>query len=465
MSERSVIVAVGLALVMLGVWFGVDVLRRQEARAPVVLLDFDPAAVDRIEVHSGKSRAWIEREDWLGSAQWIIRWGEGGPGQTWPADDTRVRAALRVLATTMLEPGEAPAGFAATLSLRTTDGVVHTLEFDDRPIAGRVGVVASSGTRGTSGLTDAALFDAFVRTGLLAWRDERALLSPGVGPSRVFIQAGADSLALARREGRWTLLEPLVTPADPDAAGELLQAVASLRIERFLEGLSEDDGRTGFDQPLARVEAEHDLRIAVGTGFESKLVRETLTIGGATDLSGASVYGLVEWTLEGASGSKQNLVGPVVVAMATEALNKLTTSPGPYASKVSTILLPSSIQDVVVSAGGRSVRMERLGATWAIKSEALFSADAATVGEVVELLCQKPGDRIVVAAAPQQVGGGIGVKLIARGGAGSAELSVIGSSDPPGVWIVNDRVQRFYAGTGELATQLASIVDRLGADD
>ncbi|GAB4383889.1 MAG: hypothetical protein Kow0022_04880 [Phycisphaerales bacterium] len=466
MSERSVIISVGLALLMLGVWLGVDLSMRGPNVEPIALLDFEPAAVDRMEVTQGQSRVWIEREEWLGSTQWVIRWGRGGADQTWPADETRVRAALRVLATTTLDPGQAPVRGGGTLSLRTADGAVHTLEFDDRPIAGRIGVSVRSSGRATGGLTDAALFDAFVRTGLLAWRDERVLLSPGVGPSRVFIEAGREALALARRDGRWTLLEPLTSPADPDAAGALIRTLAGLRVERFMEDLRVDDDRTGLDHPLARIEAEHDFRVAAGNGFESKLVRQTLTIGGATDLSGATVHGLVEWTLEDGSNVKRSLVGPVVVAMSTEQLNKLTTSPGPYVSKVSTILLPSSIQDVSLSVGSRSVHLERLGTTWAIRSERLFSGDAATISGMVELLCQKPAERVVV--GPQAAGmddGGVSVKLVARGGAGSAELIVRGSVDPVGTWVVDGRVQRFYAGAGELAAELTSLVERLGAEE
>lgn len=460
------IISVGLALLMLGVWLGVDLSMRRPTSEPIALLDFEPAAVDRIEVTQDQSRAWIEREEWLGSTQWVIRWGRGGADQTWPADETRVRAALRVLATATLEPGQAPVQSGGTLSLKTADEAVHSLGFDDRPIAGRIGVFVRSSGRETAGLTDAALFDAFVRTGLLAWRDERVLLSPGVGPSRVFIQAGTEALALARRDGRWTLLEPLISPAAPDAVGALMQTLAGLRAERFMEKLRADDDRTGLDRPLARIEAEHDLRVAAGNGFESKLVRQTLTIGGATDLSGTTVYGLVEWTLEDGSGVKQSLVGPVVVALSTERLNKLTTSPGPYVSKVSTILLPSSIQDVILSIGSRSVHLERLGTTWAIKSEQLFSGDAATISGMVELLCQKPAERVVVGLhTPGEDEGGVSVKLIARGGAGSAELIVRGSSDPVGAWAVHDDVQRFYPGEGELAARLASLVEHLGTEE
>lgn len=462
MSERSVVIAVGFALVMLGLWVGIDLWSRSPDTAPQPLLVFDPAQVERLDVDAGGRRAWVERDTWFGSPIWVLRWAQGGPEHSWPADESHVRAALRVLATTTLEPGEALASPGATLTLRTLDGTAHTLQFSDRPIAGKIGVRVESGEKEVSGLTDAALFDAFVRTGLTAWRDEHVLLSPGVGPSRVYITAGDGALSLARREGRWTLLEPLVVPAEPEPTNELVKNVSGLSAERFIDEMPMSDERAGFAQPLARIEAEHDLRISRDGGPESLLVRQMLTVGGPTDLSGRSVYGLVEWTVTAADGSTRPLAGPVVVAVPTESLNRLTTHPEPLIARVTTSALPGSFQQVELTLDDRSVRLERFGAGWAFKSEALLPDDSGALESLSRLLTQRPAEKVALGDAPE------GVSLLEvrlRGGGATLHVQLFASGQPEGLWVQEGQVQRFHAQQAGLAGQLAAIVARIGTGD
>lgn len=458
MSERSVITAVTVALIMLGLWLGVDTLTRTTPPQPAPLLNFDPANVDRLETSSDDGRAWVEREDWLGSGRWVIHWGQAGPAQTWPAEDTRVRAALRVLATSTIEPGEPPAQEGATLTLRTTDGSVHTVTFDDRPVGGRIAVRTTSKGVTITGLTDASLFDAFVKTGLLPWRDPSVIGLGSTGPSRVFVEAGNDAIAFARREGRWSLLEPIAVPADPDAAAEFLRVVSSLDADRFVESIDPSDDRTGLAQPLARVEAEFDVRLSTSEGPQSRMVRQSLTVGGATDLSGTSVYALVEWKRIQSTGPTETIVGPVVVALSTEALNKLSVRPEPFIAKASTLLLPASIQEITLATDSRSVRFERLRTAWAIKSETLLPVDTQTLNDLIALLAEKPADRVAV--GEPAASDGLHVRLAARGGAGVEELLLISAPDQSGFWTISDRVQRFYSGSTDLLDQARSLLER-----
>lgn len=454
-------IAVGFALVMLGLWVGIDLLSRAPDAKSTPLLLFDPAQVDRLEVDADGRRAWVERDTWFGPPIWVVRWGQGGPEQSWPADESRVRAALRVLATTTLELGEKVEPSSATLTLRTIDGQSHTVRFSDRAIAGKIGVQVESGDRLLSGLTDAALFDAFVRTGLAAWRDEHAMLSPGVGPSRVFISAGDRSLALARREGRWTLLEPLVVLAEPERGSEFVKNVSGLLVSRFIDEMAISDERAGFSQPLARVEAEHDLRIGRDAGPESRLVRQVLTVGGPTDLSGQSVYGLVEWMVTAADGSTRALAGPVVVAMATESLNRLTTHPEPLIARTNTSALSGSFQQVDLGLSGKRVRVERFGAGWAFKSEALLPGDSAAIESLCRLLAQRPADEVALGDTPADVAP-LDVRLM--GGGTSLPVQLFATPQPAGLWVQDGQVQRFHARQGDLVVQLSSIVERLGSE-
>lgn len=461
MSERSVLIAVGFALVMLGLWVGIDLLSRAPAAEPTPLLAFDPAQIERLEVESDGRRAWVEREAWFGAPIWVVRWAQGGPEQSWPADESRVRAALRVLATTTLERGDKVETPSATLTLRSGDGKVHMVRFSDRPIAGKIGVQVESGGRQLSGLTDAGLFDAFVRTGLTAWRDPHAMLTPGVGPSRVFISAGDGSLALARREGRWTLLEPLVAPAEPEPTSELIKNVSGLLAERFIDEMVMSDERVGFSRPLARVEAEHDLRIARDAGPESRLVRQVLTVGGATDLSGQSVYGLVEWTIKGADGATRALAGPAVVSVATESLNRLTTHPQPLISRTSTSALPGSFQQVELTLAGKRVRLERFGTGWAFRSESLLPGDSEAIESLCRLLAQRAADQVALGDGSEAE---TSVEARLTGGGSAVQVQLRASVQPAGLWVHDGQVGRFHAQQGVLAGQLGSIVERLGTE-
>ncbi len=455
-------IAVGFALVMLGLWVGIDLVSRTPAREPEPLLAFDPAQVDRLEVEDGGRRAWLERDTWFGAPMWVVRWGQGGAEHSWPADESRVRAALRVLATTTLEPGENLDSPGATLTLRTGNGTMHVVRFSDRAIAGKIGVQVDSGGKQVSGLVDSALFDAFVRTGLSAWRDMHALLSPGVGPSRVLISAGDGALALARREGRWTLFEPLIVPAEPEPTGELVKNVSGLLVERFIDEMPMSDERAGFSQPLARVEAEHDLRIGREGGTESRLVRQVLTVGGPTDLSGQSVYGLVEWTVTGADGSTRALAGPMVVALPTESLNRLTTHPEPLIARTCTSASPGSFQQVELALGGKRLRLERFGSGWAVRSESALPDDAEALESLCRLVAQRPADKVTLGEVPE----GVAPLEIRLGGGGAAvQVQLFATSQPPGLWVQEGPVQRFHSQQGGLAGRLSSIVERLGTGE
>jgi len=465
MSERSVIFSVATAVVLLLVWIGIDLIGHQPDEPARMLLTLDPAEIERIELHAADgSLTRIAREDFLGLRRWMIRWGEGGTDQAWPADETRVRAGLRVLATTAVDPGMLDGVFETTLTIHASDGSTQTIRFGDQPVAGRIGVIVDSGGQTTQGLTDATLYDAFVRTDLRTWRDMRPFAPPGVGPSAITLESQARSLSLGRRQGRWSVLEPVFVAADPDAASELAKTIASLRAERFFDSLAIDDAQLGLTQPLAHVIVEHDVR-ALSNATETTLhVRQSMLVGQPTDLSGRSVYALVEWTVRPGLGDEQPLVGPTLLSVPTEALNRLTTRPDGYVSRTSLEMLAASIDRIRLSVGSKSVEIERRSAGWSRKTDPLVPADSELVDKFITLLTRRHADDVVVAEAEVDNPEALRIELMARGDLKAAELRATASVDPAGMWIASGLVGRFYAGMSDLAAELISIVERLGTE-
>ncbi len=399
MSERSVIAAVLLALVMVGLWQLTETLTATTAAEPAALLDFDPATVDGIEVAAaGREPVSIERVDILGSSRWMVRWTEGDSTLTWPADESAVRAALRVLSTATIDERKniGPVN-GGTLTITLAGGTTRSLAFAESTLAGRVEVVAS-GTQERTGLTDATLFDAFIRTGILAWRDRRPLPSLAAGPARVELVSPSGSLMLIRRQGRWTMLEPVEAPVNPETASELARSLSSMTVERFVDAQANanpgtNSDRFGFDTPLATIITETAVRLTTGETAKTRAVRQSMIVGKPTDAAGKEVFVRLEWVIinnDTPPGTpetpNQTLAGPVVAAMSTELLNNLTTRPEPYIGLRSLASLPAAIEALTLTSKGQTITITRNGPAWAAGRDALLPDESTRIDELITLL-------------------------------------------------------------------------------
>ena len=396
MSERSVIAAVLLALVMVGLWQLTQALTARAAAEPSALLDFDPATVDGIEVAAaGREPVSIERVDILGSSRWMVRWTEGDSTLTWPADESAVRAALRVLSTATIDERKniGPVN-GGTLTITLADGTTRSLAFAESTLAGRVEVVAT-GEGERTGLTDATLFDAFIRTGILAWRDRRPLPSLAAGPARVELVSPSGSLMLIRRQGRWTMLEPVEAPVNPETASELARSLSSMTVERFVDAQANanpgtNSDRFGFDTPLATIITETTVRLTTGETAKNRAVRQSMIVGKPTDAAGKEVFVRLEWVIitgdTPPDATDQTLAGPVVAAMSTELLNNLTTRPEPYIGLRSLASLPAAIEALTLTSKGQAVTITRNGPAWAAGRDALLPDESTRIDELITLL-------------------------------------------------------------------------------
>lgn len=466
MSERSVIVAVLVALAMVGLWQLTQTLTDRAAAEPAALLDFDPATVDGIEVAAaGRESVTIERVDILGTSRWMVRWNEGETALTWPADEGAVRAALRVLSTaTIDERRNIGPVHGGTVTLTLADGTTRSLAFAESTLAGRVEVVAS-GTQERKGLTDAALFDAFIKTGILAWRDRRPLPGLAAGPAMLELTSPSGTLRLIRRQGRFTMLKPISAPVNAETATELSRSLASIAVERFIDTRAQADAepdpdRFGWSAPLATIVTETAVRLSTGENASTKTVRQSMLVGKPTDAAGEEVFVRLEWTIIAGDAPPETLAGPVVAAMSTELLNNLTTRPEPYLGLRSVESLPAAVESLTLTSDARAVTITRNGSAWTAGRDALLPDESTQIDALIALLAETDAaGASIVKPEAVPVEKALTIRLAASDGSPPVDLYAFPVEHD--LLIFKGPVARQYPDEQPLAKALTDLIDRI----
>lgn len=468
MSERSIIVSVLLALMMIGVWRLSVITGAPTDTTPVALLDFDPAAVDRIELTSplssgtsGEPSVVIERKQVFGSSRWMVRWEADGVPVAWPADEGRVRAGLRVLLTSVIEPrSDHTALTGGLLTLTMADGTTQSIRFGNDPLAGRIEVETTSNSA-KRGLTDASLYEAFIRTGLLAWRDGHALLAFGAGPGHFDLQSPSGTLVMIRRQGRWSMLEPLQSLVRPEAAKELAGHLAALPIEGFDRLQGGEDTQRGFAQPLATIVAETDFRLREGDATEPGLLRQTMVVGRPTDATGQQVFVRLEWLRLTASSPPETIAGPIIGRVATEVLNKLTTRPEPYIDPHTLATLPASVERITIRSGTKKSVLERDARNWRDANEPLLPDENELIDTVLFLLIEGEADAItVIDDNGLNADAAVSLEIVTSDGSRPQTIFIFASDES--LLAVIGPIARKYPHSGPLVAALNALVTRTG---
>ncbi len=476
MSERSVIVSVVLALVMVGVWRLSLINTRPTDTQPVALIDFDPAAVDRIEVSvtasadvSTESTIVIERAILFGSSRWMVRYEMNGETLSWPADEGRVRAGLRVLSTATMESrSNASDMTGGTLTLTMADTSTRVVSFGADPLAGRVEVAVNDGSERT-GLTDAEIFEALIRTGLLAWRDPHALLTMNAGPSQIELESPSGTLSIVRRQGRWSMLEPIQSLVRTESARELAGHLAALSLDGF-EPVSHHNEpvdalanlKYGFAQPLATIVTETDFRMRDGEAVQPGTLRQRMIVGSPTDATGQQVFVYLEWSRLTGDAPPETIAGPVVGRVATEVLNKLTTRPEPYIHPVILTSLPASIDRLTISDPRAALQIRRDGVPWRTDEQLLLPDETEFIQTLLKHLTESPADAITIVDADLiDRDAAIGLRVIANDGSTPVDLYLFQSND--NLLVAAGPIARQYPESGHLFAQLRALLDRASA--
>jgi hypothetical protein len=103
------------------------------------------------------------------------------------------------------------------------------------------------------------------------FRDKTVFSIPRDKIERVAVVKPSGSWALARTGGKWALVEPMNAPADEFSADGVVDALASLKAERFVAANVSDLKPYGLDAPRLNVE----IRAAGGGQYGLKIGKET----------------------------------------------------------------------------------------------------------------------------------------------------------------------------------------------
>lgn len=336
------------------------------------LLRLDPSQVQSIRVTpaEGGETSVITRTP---AGGWTIHLelDENAETEPWPAQPTAVRAMVRTLcdlrdaspdASARLETIEPSLAVAITL----TGGDSHRVSFDSSTLGGRR-LIEVDGRR--TGAIDDQIYRALTSPGPASWRVRSPLTSVGERTSRIALRAPGQGAGvdLAKIEGRWFLRQPVQSRANDAAATELLDAVGSLTIERFLDrpGVL-NPTQTGLSTPRLTVRVEEDQRAMNPDDGQVRTTTrtQTLAIGGPADLSGKLVYASVN-------------DGETLVVLNIEPIEAVSLTGERYLSAVAAETIGPNIGALSVRIAGQpEARFER-----GIENWRLLDATGATMGD------------------------------------------------------------------------------------
>lgn len=248
----------------------------------------------------------------------------------WPANDTAVRAALRLLGgVTVAGAGAKPTGGETRVALEFEGGerVELWVEPSSRAVGGGAVVRDASGRFGRAPVDLARALEA---PSADAWRSPAAIPRVEIEASRVRIERASEPpLALARVDGRWFLREPARAKADDRAVAALLGDLIDLRAVRFGGEPSDESGTD-----VRAIVVETDRRTPAPDGSMATSV-ETSTLRVLGPASGDAGETVVD-----SDG--------VRLVVRTDRLRSIGVDPGELASRAATTAAPGDVGMVVL---------------------------------------------------------------------------------------------------------------------
>lgn len=285
-------------------------------------LETSAVAALRLERRAG-AEAVIRTPD----GAWLCSWG--GAPTLWPIADARIRGGLRLLAeatATPTAPGTDAPEPDSLLHIDSADGARTTLALTEASVAGRGAVaVRRPGAPERHALTDDRLHAVFSRTGLLPWRDDRAM--PGVGrdPTRITVAGPTGSIELARTQSRWGLVAPIQERAEHATIQASIDALARTMIAEFRDDA--DPATLGLETPR--------VTITVAGGRGSDAYRWRLDIGAPATADGNRAFVRLTGHVAGPSGDAGRDLGPVHAVIPLDMLSAVYTSQEAYLARTS----------------------------------------------------------------------------------------------------------------------------------
>lgn len=445
MSMKAVIVSL---VVVIAAAVGAFFLLRPAASAPVResvpwLTSLDASGVRAIAVGEAGGGLRVESPSGEGGHGGV--WRVVRPdGLAWPAQESRVRGAVRLLADLgNAQVGEAPGAGVREVRLELAGTGMISAKIDSAPLAGRTRVEVT-GPQGERALRigEAGLADVFSATGVAAWMDP-ALVRPGVGAlDRVQLESGARMVVLERGRGRWIVAQPGRVPADDAATRRLEGVLAGLTAARLMP--DEPIANAGIERPTGFVRVESVVRSAVQGGevAERRLVQE-LRMGSAADAAQKSVFVVVQaFWMDRATGRQTPAWGPMVAVIDRARLDTIVADPAAYFARsavgvpvadVGGLAIWSDAQALQDDAGvpkevpASAHRLARTIDGWRVRvagipDRVLEPAGLEAVAAFVKALCETPAAEVRI-TPPENIEGYGWVRV---DGAAGAPLELVG---------------------------------------
>lgn len=433
MSNKAIVILLSLALGLSGLiwymnWRSGPAPAQAASQAQPVAAPIPAADVVSIGVRTGPAEELVRRE---AAGGWVYAKLAGAESAAWPVDPTPVQNLLRLISE--LRPGDVsdrgaklPDG-AVIVTLTMKDGVSRTVRIGTSPVAGRTMVEVDSRPAFPA---DAAILSAATQPSPRGWRVTRAI--PGGADaelSRIAITTPDAPLALSRIDNRWAIDRPISARANPQAVANLLDAVARISIEKFIDDAPPGGTPAGvLASPRMIIACERDTRSVDEQGqLRSGTWRRGLFIGGPADAAGTLLYASPD-----ANGSQLFLVSASSVAA-------VATLPRAYVALTASGASPGDVGMLSVRAGKSETAYRRVAGSW-VKlvtggKQDKSLPDRHQIEEAIDLFTSRAGqpDAVLaradtVASAPPDASGAIrplvDVRLMSDDGTPLDELTM-----------------------------------------
>ncbi len=354
-------------------------------------LGVDPATITRISIESGPLGTHSARRDPHQPDTWVV---ELDHAQT-SADPARVRAALRAIASTTIEPtdDETPITPGATLEIGSRDRSTTELRFDTAQVGGRVRVSVTQRdesdivTSRWFGSVETGVRDSLAREGFRPWRSADLFPISLARVDRATISTRSGSVTMARTPLGWILTAPHRAPASRAKVESMLGVLLAIDAQSFLDDERITDDLTGLDDPRARLSVRDSA-----TGDEY-----TLAIGAPVDESAQRVYARA--ARSGSPGARVLVETKGIATITPAPLAYVHASPVTLGSSLVRSITLASADDEPVWSASRSID------TWNIGSIPASPDQHDAIDRLLHVLCEQESSSVIEHPADTPVDG------------------------------------------------------------
>ena len=343
-------------------------------------LQFDPASVTEMRIERPSSSVQIGRagesvDEWTGS------WDRGGETFEWGVGATRVRGALRALATARVRLSDARLveDESGRVLITARDGSTTSLLLAEERSGGRAPVRVeqrdASGAieRVLDGWLESSVADALTPDIALSWRDEKLMAMAASSVESIRISAPPYTTTLERLNGRWWITDPVRVHADREKSEQLVRSALALKAAGFVEQ-DVDDATSGMDSPLAQIEVK---------GANDAY---SLSIGGKqADIGGDLLWGRFE-----------RETTSTMIYLTMESFTRLTAVPDAYVSSIAASFGSTEARGMVVRGRDGSPRLlaSRQDGDWWIGDTRADTLTRDAIDRLVGLLTSSNADAV-----------------------------------------------------------------------